>query len=298
MRYSEFSEARAHADRYDQTRGLSEVLGYLKKFTEPQLKSMFVHASAIPKVGLKPIDNVLLDDDPEPVGIYTYRADRYLRWWGKGWAPDYGSSLPYVHIITLKSNVKILGVKGYEEYIKKLKTQPQLYTPSASTRPKKEYEPSFSPAKVNFYFRKLGYGVVQRAVEESIEDIILGTEYIQSVKTFQTTTLPKDTKITPDFDGEFEYGFPLTALSTQHRDFLKKYNMHWDLPINIDWDKNVINTSNPRILPAVKLLLNAIITQRELDPKSLELLKKNDLTDVYKKYVLNKEPLKFNQQRV
>jgi len=312
MRYFEFFEGKSnYRQPSTQPRGLAAVVTYIESATPEQRDRMLVHFSAVPKVGIKPFNRVVVLDDAEPAGIYTYSADTFYNTVKNNYALGYGAGMPYVSVITLKPNTKILNAGQYDEYVDDFKNQSvDIEQPRGRKKRKKsdQYHAGSDGLKMTQYFRRLGFGVVSRNYED-LEYIVLDPTVIENIKMFQIEFAPKGTRGSLDPMGsEYEYTYPLTVFNPTQLAFIKKYRKFFEYELETRLYRNSIDIGGPpRELAAIKLLIYALMNQRELSPAQVAALKQVDnqrsprygsapedesgLVDMYEKYVLQRQPI-------
>jgi hypothetical protein len=219
-------------------RATAALIDYLKTLTKAQLKRTYVHTSSIAKVGIKPYNNVTINET-EPVGIYTYNA---IDWLKRKGSMSY-SGLPYIHAIRIKTSTKVADWAQTEALMRKfIQENPAQAEQGAS-------------ALLTKYLIRMGYGMVSRPFEWDIEYIILGRQFIENVHTFDAYHMP--TNVKHEFDpmsGEtlFDYALAKTGLS-QYDDFLNS-NPELKQDLMIDY----LDNKNPAVIAKIRYLLYAL----------------------------------------
>ena len=221
-------------------RGLAAVSDLI---SSSDRKNTYVHTSMIPKVGIKPGDN--LTAGLEPVGIYTFRADD----WYKAQGDMYFKPLRYIHVIKLKPNTKSVNSQVYDQLVQDFITE------------NPDIDQDMSSGKLTLWLKKKQIGMVSRIhFGNEVEYIILGREFISHIQTFDTYHLPPGAK--HRFDDvnqavEFNYQKARTGLEP-YTEFLKQ---NPDLDDELEWWY-----ASPRDLAKVRLLLYALKNQIALSP--------------------------------
>jgi hypothetical protein len=238
MRISElFAESKGNQG----ARGIEAVMDHI---SSSDRKNTYVHTSMIPKVGIKPGDN--LSAEIEPVGIYTFRADH----WYKASGALHFKPMRYIHVIKLKPNTRAANSKVFPQLLQEfIQENPTINRETAS-------------GKLTVWLKKHQYGMVERLnFANEFEYIILGREFISHIQTFDTYHLPPGAKDKFDWvntDVEFNYEKARTGLEP-YREFLKQ---NPELEDELEWWY-----ANPRNLAKIRLLLYALKNQITLSPE-------------------------------
>lgn len=276
MKILELIEARRNDDRYDSARRYQALFNYIHSLIPNVYNRTLIHASSSPKIGIKPTGNIN-GSNIEPVGIYTYHLEDYIRKIKDEDITHYGFSLPYVTAITLKPNTKICSEDEYKKIIDDLR---KLYSGSNHGR-----LPSM--AFVNMYFRKLGYSVVVRPFAKETEYIILDTKAIESMKQFRV-----EHESDPD-QAYIDFGSTLWDLDER---LYNKYKPDIEFLKNLPEFREIEDQSlPPSIFPLIKLLAYAIKNKKVLSKEQEAALyayrqgqyEQQGLYNGYEKYVLN-----------
>ena len=236
-------------------RGLAAVMDLI---SSSDRKNTYVHTSMIPKVGIKPADN--LSNDIEPVGIYTFRADH----WYNARGDLHFKPMRYMHVIKLKPTTKSVNSKVYQQLVQQfVKENPSVDQDQAS-------------AKFTIWLKKHNIGMVERRnFADELEYIILGREFISHIQTFDTYHLPPGAKDKFDWANtnvEFNYQKARTGIEP-YEEFLKQNS---DLEDELEWWY-----AHPRDLPKIRLILYALKNQIALSPNQQQKLIGWDGNDRY-----------------
>lgn len=236
-------------------RGLAAVMNYI---SSSDRKNTYVHTSMIPKVGIKPADN--LSTEIEPVGIYTFRADH----WYNARGDLHFKPMRYIHVIQLKSSTKSVNSKVYQQLVQEfIKDNPSIDQDQAS-------------GKFTVWLKKHHIGMVERRnFADELEYIILGREFISHIQTFDIYHLPPGAKDKFDWvntNMEFNYQKARTGLEP-YEQFLEK---NPKLDNELEWWY-----AHPRDLPKIRLILYAIKNQIALSPNQQQKLIGWDGSDHY-----------------
>jgi hypothetical protein len=237
MRISElFAESKGNQG----ARGIEAVMDHI---SSSDRKNTYVHTSMIPKVGIKPGDN--LTAGLEPVGIYAFRADD----WYKANGAMYFKPLRYIHVIKLKPNTKSVNSQVYDQLVQEFNEE----NPDID-----QYQ---SSGKLTLWLKKKQIGMVARKhYGNEVEYIILGREFISHIQTFDTYHLLPGAKNNFDNvnnDVEFNYDKARTGLAP-YAEFLEQ---NPELEDELEWWY-----ANPRNLAKIRLLLYALKNQITLSP--------------------------------
>lgn len=265
MRIQELVEARRNASQYPQVRGIHAVIDYLERALASGRRRMFVHSSLTPKIGLKPVNRMMMEEN-EVAGIYTYPADYYLEQIKDDPVyrdTDYGGNFPYVTVITLKDDARILSRQQYRKIID------FSHRPILRLRSTGEELSSF---QFNRYFQSLGYGVIER-LQHGPDYVILGTNYIKQIRQFQVQSTHNIQDVRVD-DDDVEPRAEYNNYTPQYRERLERFIGR--LKQDPDFQKvdpaaySELVYLEPEELAAARLLIHAIKTQRILSPADLQ----------------------------
>lgn len=265
------NEARAHLDKYTpMPRGMLGIWNYVQNnYSQEKKKRTFIHFSRkyVDKIGINPDPNYIRRSDEELRGIWCWPLD---------YQGAYGRRFPYVHLITVKPDTKtvLLDLEKTDER---------------------------SGAKLNLDLRKQGYGIAHDP--KGREHVILGTEFIEKVRSFTLERVPKKIKVWIDDGGEGEYYYPenyKTAKLQKYYTFLKKHpDLAKKLDLVVNDSKKSVSFSldgaalTPSVIKVTELLLYSIANKKYPDKYGIATIIDTDRRNPFGVYFVSTRDASF-----
>ena len=253
MKIYELVEARRNPHINNQ-RGRKALFDYLNSLPEDILNRTYVHLSMINKVGVNPTDRSASIGDPfEPVGVFTYRANDYIKSRG---VMEYAASYPIIHVITIRQDQHhVLTNVKFKKFQRKLE---KLYP---------DYE--FGDNVRSNVTRRLiykGYSVVNTNTVGG-ESVIVDPQAIENVTTFEVEYIHPDDIAGADVmsNGTLEWQGSKYVRGIERNEQRIKYD-------RMIRDKKILNHASEyelaRIDPDLyQNYLNQVLIPQEIKPK-------------------------------
>lgn len=235
-------------------RGTEAVIKHLQGLSSDLLDRTCIHTSKINKIGIKPGENITTDN-LEPVGIYAYRARRWLKVLGN--VPYRG--FPYLHVITLRPGIKQASIEETKQLA--LGFEREVLGHSYD-----DGEAAGASGGFTKYLIGKGYGTVSQVKDDGFtEIIILGRQFIERTRTFDAYHLPPGTEKDDD-DGVATFGYDRARTGLgRHAAWLEAHpRIAQILGIDDSWN---LNNRGPDEFSRIRLILNALRTGTWLSAK-------------------------------